>query len=288
MKYSTSTLFYGSILILLLTSVAGTIHATPYGPGFTWNHISDYQTGTVVGSPVGNPNPDQNGNPAWSYEYYQGWGNWDNGMLFPWNGGRWANSYGNISKWDQNNHFLNNTSFTRTPLIRWSNPTGAAIDINLGGKLKLFWLGRDWTGSGWSDYLVSGIKDVNLVMGYYDVSAGITTSYLINQTVLYPETMEVKCGNGYGGWANCVKVIVGLDFNLTMDAGDSIFWTSQAISPYTNDWKVNRWLTLNDTKLTITVQDPVVTGFSGTVPEPSTLLLTSLLLPGLFFTQKRS
>ncbi len=278
--------FHGPILALLLISATTAVHATPYGPGFTWNRISDYQAGTTIGSTTGNPNPDQNGSPAWSYEYYQGWGNWDSGTLLPWNGWRWANSYGNISKWDQNNHFLNDASFTRTPLIRWINPTNETIDINLGGWLKLFWLGRDWTGSGWSSYLVSGVKDVNLVMGYYDASANMTTSYLIDQTIYYPETTEVKCGIGHGGWGNCVKTVVDLDFDLTMDAGDSIFWTSQAVSPYTNDWKANRWLTLNDTKLTITVQDPLVTGFSATVPEPSTLLLTSLLLPGLFFIQK--
>ncbi len=128
----------GSITLgLLLIFSTGITYAVPYEPGFVWNHFDDYVNGTVTGSTTGNPNPDQNGNSAWSYELYKGWGNWDDGELLPWSGSRWANKYGNISRGDQNNHFLSGESFTRTPLIRWTNPTGTSIDVNLGGKLKL-------------------------------------------------------------------------------------------------------------------------------------------------------
>jgi len=276
---------YSKLLLASLLLSTGTAIAIPYEDGFVWNRFADYKAEMAAGSPPpGGPLSDQNGNQAWSAELYEGWGNWDNSSPLPWQGKRWSNMYGNVSKWDQNNAFLSGKFFRKTPLARWTNPVNETIDINIGGALNLFWLGRDWTGSNWSSYLVSGAQDVWLTMGYYDASEGSTTEYFIDSQLMnYPGSGEVRCGTGYGGWANCLRATVDLDIDVTVDAGDSIFWTSRAVSPYTNDWRVNRWLTLNDRKLNFTLQKPP----PALIPEPSTLLLLGLTLPAfLWFSTK--
>lgn len=276
MKFNRSLVF-----ALPLLTLSATVTAVPYDDGFVWNKYADYTTGSTT--------TDQAGNEAWSYEYFNGWGNWDNTLALPYNSsnGRWANKYGNISKWDQNRHFhsSSNEKYPYSPLVRWINPTNEVIDVSVGGALELLWLGKDWdaTNKKWSDYTISGVMDIDVVLGFYDASAG-NSSILIDERVLYPASGEVTCKIPTAPTLrDCPNAMLSTAFDLTLDVGDSLFWTSTQATPYADGNTKNRWLTLNDRQLTITLNKP-----STAIPEPPTLALMGIALLGAGFVARKA
>lgn len=163
----------------------------------------------------------------------------------------------NISRWDQNTNFYSGYNPNRnSALIRWTNPTGNDADIDIQGSLKLFWGGQSlsYTGNFWASPV-----DVQLIMGYLDASAG-SMNLLKNELFTSPFSNDVECGANFG---NCPNTVIPIDFSISMDAGDSFFWTAVPLGQVTNK---NRWITLNDANMNISYQPAVV-------PEPISSIL---------------
>ncbi len=242
-------------LLLSIFIISTAAESSGYAPGFVWNKHNDYTNGTVNNSTLGNPNLDQNGNPAWSYESFdKDLLNWDNSSLAVWySWGRWGAGGGfmNFSKGDQNTQLDTNWNNTGlTSLVRWSNPTGESINVDLSGQLVTTWAGLNWVNGGWSDYNVASPTDIRVILGYYDVSEG-TSSLLIDNTYLSPINEDTICT-----WSECPKAFTSLERSLSVDAGDSLFWTTIALGSAPGK---NRWLTTADRSVNITM---------AVVPEP--------------------
>ncbi len=272
-----------AVTLLLTTFLIITIAAAAdYGSGFEWKKSTDYTNGTTNNSTVGNPNLDQLGNPAWSYEHFIGLSeSWDSSSPMEWMyDWRWGagGTFVNISRGDQNTQLNTNWNNTgMTSLVRWSNPTGESIDVDITGNIVTTWAGLNWDSAAdnWTDYNVASPTDVRVILGYHDFSAG-TSSLLIDNTYLSPISEDTICNT----WRECPKAKTALDRSLSVDAGDSLFWTTIALDSAPGK---NRWLTTYDGGVAITM--PAV------VPEPvsSALFIVGATLLGIVrFSRKRA
>ena len=251
---------------LMITGAA----AVDYEVGFEWRKLTDYTDGTVNGSTVGNPNLDQNGNPAWSYESFdKDLLNWDSSDLAVWyDWGRWGAGGGfmNFSLWDQNTQLNTNWNNSGlTSLVRWTNPTGESIYVDMTGALRTTWGGDDSNPG-----FIASPSDVRVILGYYDVSEG-TSSLLIDNTYDSPISQDTVCLT----WGDCPYIDTSVERTLSVDAGDSLFWTTIALDSAPGK---NRWLTTTDGSVRITL-----------VPEPvsSTLFLIGGAILGFRRFKKR-
>ena len=251
-KKSNYILIFAAALFLTTFLMITAAAAVDYEGGFEWRKVTDYTNGTVNGSTVGNPNLDQNGNPAWSYESFdKDLLNWDSSSLAIWlSWGRWGSpdSFVNFSLWDQNTGLnTNNNNTGLTSLVRWINPTGESIDVDITGGLRTVWAGDDNGSSpGWT----ASPTDVKVVLGYYDFSEG-TSSLLIDNTYSSPISQDTFCLT----WGECPFIFTSFERSLSVDAGDSLFWTTIALDSTPGK---NRWLTSTDGSIRITlVPEPV-------------------------------
>ncbi|MBI5409442.1 MAG: hypothetical protein HZA14_08755 [Nitrospirae bacterium] len=241
-----------------------------YYQGYFWKLLNDYTPGTVRYSTSGNPDNDTNGIPTWSYELINTSGlgidapwytnrstllTWDS---FEYNRITWATNDGgvNLNKWVVN-YSLSNNGIGKAPLIRWTNPTGRSIRVNIYGRFRLNWYGLNvnpnWRrgGSYWDYYLVGSPADVNLTVGYYDVSTG-STKALFSNRVKKPINGETTCAAP--NYDACDHEFVYINSEALVDPGDSIFWTARPLKYYTDR---NRWITMDHGDITIRI-----------VPEP--------------------
>ncbi len=241
---------------LLIISFTTNAYAGPYSGGHVWDRNTEYTTAS-------NPGVDLVGNAVWSYEYFTGM-NYDTTTLFTqvasW-GPRWEHGPMNISGWDQNTNYDSgwNTSL-ETSMIRWTNPVGDGVNVDFDGHLTMFWGGDDsWRLPGFNASPV----DVQMVMGYHDASENQIT-LLMDELITAPFSGEVFCAN----FGDCPQVQIPLNYSLSMDIGDSFFWTAITLGQV----NANRWVTLNDNPMSISL---------ASVPEPTTMLLFGTGIIGL-------
>lgn len=243
-----------------------------YYKGYIWKLVNDYTPGTARYSTLGNPDNDANGVPAWSYEWINTSGlgidvpwytsrstllTWDS---FDYNRNFWATNDGgvNLNKYVVN-YSLSNNGIGKAPLVRWTNPTGRSVRVNIYGRFRLNWYGLNvnpnWRTDGnyWTSYLAGSPADVNIAVGYYDVSAK-STSTLLSQKVSKPINGETTCvAPNYDA---CDHEFVYVNSDVIVDPGDSIFWTARPLKYYSDR---NRWITMDHGDITIRiVPDPVV------------------------------
>ncbi len=242
------------LIIITLGFAYSTQAGAAYTPTYEWDRNTEYTN-------ITNPGPDLEGNNVWSYEWFTGMDylhtnpmtqitNWN----IPQEKQRWEHGPLNISGWDQNTNYDSdwNTGF-ETTLIRWTNPVDNTATIDIDGSMTLYWGGDDnWSAPGNNASPV----DVQFVLGYYDVSKSQAT-LLIDQFI--DSSTDSSYGDSFDAneacnpFSTCPKYIMPLDYSVSMDQGDSIFWTAITLDQVTT----NRWTTLNDNNMSITM-----------VPEP--------------------
>jgi hypothetical protein len=156
-------------VILFATVAAFSTAATGsvYPTGYVWDRSADWSPGQLqnAGYQFGNPAPDQNGSPAWAYEQVSSGS--DLGNAHPWFEGqpiplRWDSSWfdSGVQVWAFVNdippaitlatlqHSIQNQDeYTRVPMVRWTNPTGAACTVHIEGDLTLRWSGNQNLGT---------------------------------------------------------------------------------------------------------------------------------------------
>ncbi len=176
---------------------------------------------------------------------------WDS---FRYNRDTWATYDGgvNLGKW-QVNYSLSNNGVGKAPLIRWTNPTNKSIHVNIYGRFRLNWFGLNvnpnWRTDGnyWDSYLVGSPADVDLVIGHYDASEGTTDVLSINR-VRKPEDGETTCIAP--NYDDCDHEFVYINSELSVNSGDSIFWTARPLKHYSDR---NRWITMDHGNITIRI-----------------------------------
>ena len=258
------------ILTILLGLFLGNASADPYYAGYEWNRWDGKNSPITEYTTSSNPGPDREGNNVWSYEWFTGMDYLNTNLMTQvtsWGDPqRWEYGGNNISGWDQNPGYANNPD---SPLIRWTNPVGDNTEIDIQGNFWLWWGGANqWhTGHDW----MATPNDLQFVLGYHDISESQTT-LLIDQYIDSPFTGEYNCGPNFG---DCPSYTVLLDLQLSMDLGDSIFWTALRLDNVNTG---GRWITLNDGNMSISI-----------VPEPvsSTLFIVGSAILGFRRFKKR-
>lgn len=245
----------------------GAAQTVQYYSGFTWQRVSDWtvEPDSYAGTTEGNPSPDSQGNPVWSYEWTEGGGGL--GSADPWYmqpaqqlvwepdwydtgvpGWDRADAAANgVSQdyspfIDQNQMSLNLTqdppisSPDESPLVQWIDPVQQAFEMNIAGTLQVGWQGE--TGG----YPV----DVDLVIA--QESAGGTFNVLFADTVSKPTD-------------DTTKEFLNVPVNVCalISPGDSLIFSLEADGESSGNW-----ITLDD-GLTLTI-----------VPEPSTLVILGM------------
>ena len=240
MNYLTPVLFTVAVTVLSTTAMA------QYEPGFVWDRSEDWDDGTVNGQSwgAGNPDDDAAGNRVWSYEYVVGGG--DLKAADPWYSlvpqllvwdpswfgepGLWAFSddasppIGALGS----THSIRNDNFARVPVMRWTNPAGDGLTIDIAGDLILAWSGLGGVGTD---------VDMDVVIAHVDKSEG-TTNVLFSDTLSNPAPGEIGAA---------VTLPVDLQ-GVTVDAGDAIIISHRGREAV----GTSHWLNLGD-DITITL-----------------------------------
>jgi hypothetical protein len=188
--------------------------ASVYSKGFIWKRALDYQEGPSVGTTIGNPNLDSQGNPTWAYGWTTGgalnsadpWifnavtpSVWDDTWALTSNG-VWARDHTAdipgvnnnfnppIAKYSMSHDVslaMQNVSADYLPVVTWMNPTGANASLNIVGSLKVGWAGR-----------LAYDVDVDVVIAAVSASAG-------SERIIFGQTLENPMPNfnykKYGG-----------------------------------------------------------------------------------------
>lgn len=273
-----------TLLMLAIVVVSGTLALaapirTDYGPGFRWSRVDDYQAGTVEGSAAGAPSPDAAGSPAWHYEYASGEGLdsanpwyvqgptamvWDGAWLGNPANGLWTASDDNLPAIDRGLLYQSSTNqwigdWRNSPVVRWTNPTGAAVTVAVEGGLTVGWSVR-----GDMPY------DVEVVVARGGAQG---TDRLFEQTLSRPTD-------------STTQVIPLADIIAEIEAGGSIILSMRAVDAIERP----SFVYLNDTAMAI-VQisqmpeqpafDPTGDGGAVLVPEPATIVMMVLAFPGI-------
>ncbi len=141
-----------------LVSIAASFASAQNVPT-SWSPCSDWvvQPNSAAGTTQGNPAPDSLGNLVWNYEYTTTGGVlgssnpwydepatklvWDTS----WYGqpkGAWvvSNDFGTNFRWTGPTHIYG-TSFQYAPILRFQNTTGQAINLDIRGRLGVWWGG---------------------------------------------------------------------------------------------------------------------------------------------------
>lgn len=211
-----------SIFALTLVGMTAVPCTAQYVTGFTWNHGADHTNGTVPGSTTGNPDDDAAGNPAWEHLYFSG----GSTRL---SGNPWTNGTPSLLEWDDDyqgfgdvwvrdddtspilgGDYLQQDIYSTlqyTPAIRWTNPTGRTVTIEVSGYIEIAW--DNWAGGDPS-------VNVDVVMFHDDVSAGTRTP-ILSTTVSTP-----------GGGANAVVQISPTTF--IAEPGDQLLYSHRAVA----------------------------------------------------------
>lgn len=149
-----------SVLVgaLFFNILASSFSFAEYQTGFVWNQGNDFQSGTIDGSSLGNPNLDSQGNPAWEYDWVAR-GNdlydpnpwykatstkmvWDSSW-FGTSGHLWARGDDTLPFITKGSlglsAFSNANNIADVPVERFINPTNSNIDLSVSGKVVLSW-----------------------------------------------------------------------------------------------------------------------------------------------------
>ncbi|MFN0130987.1 MAG: hypothetical protein ACKVW3_00390 [Phycisphaerales bacterium] len=250
--------------VLVCALAAG--FALPASAGMTWRRSTDWVPGGLQGSTQNNPST-VGGIPAWRYETTTGGGGigspnpWyqQPGQLMTWDGFWYTTGLGVWSRGDNSNppimpgrliHNAHSSVSDFAPLVRWLNPAGNTVPVNISGQLVVNWNG------------INGIGrpvDVDVVIAKQD--AGGTITPLFQTTAAKP--------NPFPSVGDSVLLPVNLAA-ISMNTGDSIIITHRgrsALSPQ------GGWINLYDA-LTISA-----------VPAPG--IGATLAAAGLFAGRRR-
>jgi hypothetical protein len=250
------------LLALGLMALGCGVAQAAYYPGFVWDRSVDYDEGTVVGSTLGNPNTDAEGNPAWSIESTNALGTGLGGAS-PWYEGTtflhvWDDSwYGGAGAWtrgDNVNPPIRGTSMTanissaglrsNVPLVRWINPVDYPTKLDITGDLRI-----DWRGGGGT----SANIDFDVAVAKHDVLSD-------TWTVLYGSLFEKPHDdNSFESLTKSVSLS-----GVWVQPGDEII-----VSPWAYGSSGSTWPSLAD-DLTFSIAAIVI-------PEPATLFIWTLL-----------
>lgn len=262
-----------AVLAISMFAAATGADAVAYLPGFVWDRSTDWTGGVSPGLTAGNPDGDLLGQPVWQYEWTVGLGLaapkpwylgpktlmvWDDDWWGAGGQANWARDY--LGPGSDNNvnppisrytmaHDLSQykESWDYMPVVRWTNPTGDAALVDIGGALKIEW-------AGWG---VSPDVDVDVILGIKDSSAN-SFSLLLGTVVSNPTP----------GLNNppYPSVTIPLSFaSVRFDEGDSMLVSLRARSA---PFALPNWVVLyDDVRLTYRGIAPTV--IAPSVPEPN-------------------
>jgi hypothetical protein len=204
-----------------------------------WRRASDWVPGTVAGSTMGNPG-NVNGAPVWRYETTQGGGlgsvnPWykQPTSLMTWDPAWYATGWGVWSHGDNLNppvlagrliHNVAASTWGDIPLVRWMNPLGNGVALDIAGTLTVNWNGVNGLGRP---------VNVDVVIAKY-TAASNTTSILFSDTVSKP--------NPFPSVGDSVFLPVNLS-QIAMNAGDSIIISHRGQNPV---GPLGAWVNLYD------------------------------------------
>lgn len=212
-----------------------------------WNRALNWTPGTVAGTSVGNPGPGPGGADVWGYESVSGSalgsaGAWYDQPRTPltWDPQWWNTGVGAWTAGDDKSppimqdrfiHNLHTSTFDSVPMVTWNNPLGDGTAVDVTGSLRL-----RWTGNGGIGMPV----DVDLMLGLYDASSGIT-SPLLAQTYAKPTPAP----------SFEEEIVIPLEFtNIMLDAGDQIVLTHRGREAFGPQ---GMWVTVFDGGMNITL-----------------------------------
>lgn len=233
---------------ILGLAAAGLLVSAGAASAQQWNRNLEWTPGTSPGSSGGNPGPGQGGQAIWGYQAVTGGGalgsasawyersrsrlEWDDQW---WNTGSSAWATGDDLSppvmQDRIIHNLHTSTFDAVPMVSWTNPLAGSTQVDVTGSLRLRWTGNDGIGMP---------VDVDLMLGLYDASLGVTTP-LLAHTYAKPTaapTFEEE-------------VVIPVAFpGLLLDAGDEIVLTHRGRESF---GPRGMWVTVFDGGMNITL-----------------------------------
>ena len=167
-KATSSRIIQVLAVSLMSLGLAASAHAA-YGPGYAWDRSDDWNRAIAAvasGAPTLSPGIDSEGNEAWQYESVQGdgigganlWYENTGPLMSPDNA--WFGTPGALV-WSFGDdklpavdaftlyHMANNTwqglhgVWENMPMVRWLNPTGQVIELDITGTLRVVWANTD-------------------------------------------------------------------------------------------------------------------------------------------------
>ncbi|MBL9031235.1 MAG: PEP-CTERM sorting domain-containing protein [Phycisphaerae bacterium] len=242
----------GRLSAVLVCALAGGL-VSPADAGMTWRRSTDWVPGGLQGSTQNNPS-NVGGVPAWRYEYTStgsGIGSanpWykEPSQLMTWDGFWYSTGLGVWSRGDNGNppimpgrliYNAHSSVSDHAPIVRWLNPAGNNIPVNITGQLVLNWNGLNGIGRP---------VDVDVVIAKQD-SLG-------NTTMLYQSTNSKP--NPFPSVGDTVLIPINLP-NIPLGTGDSIIISHRGRSGLS---PLGAWVNLYDALTVSAVPAPGTAG----------------------------
>lgn len=235
--------FIGSAVALTATASA------QYSVGDQWLRAADFEPGVSQGSTSGNPGPGFDGTPVWRYEMATGGGGLGSGSewfrqpttTMTWDGDWWGIGQGAWSAGDDVNppvfrnrltHNVSAPNHQYVPMVRWMNPGGDGMQVDIGGAFNVRWTGHESVGAE---------TDVELVIARESSAGAIDVLF---SDLLSKQTPGLSIGD---------NIDVPIDLSqIALDEGDSLIFSGRGADSTTG---VGRWIDISD-QITIKVAVP--------------------------------